>query len=95
MRLRWLPEAWEDIQRLFEFLVDESPLAAERVVGLIDGGANRLLELPEIGRPMDDGSQRREIYLPFGANAYVLRYRLDGNIVVVIRVWHSREERER
>ncbi len=94
MRLRWLPEAWEDVQRLFEFLVDKDPLAAERVVALIDGGANRLLDMPEVGQPMNDGSRRRELYLPFGANAYVLRYRLEGNTVVVIRVWHSREQRE-
>jgi len=42
---------------------------------------------------MSDGSKRRELYLPFGNGAYVLRYRLDGDMVVIIRVWHSREHR--
>lgn len=94
MRLRWLPEAWEDIQRLFEFLVDQDPLAAERAMELIGDGANRLLEMPEIGWPMSDDSRRRELYLPFGASAYVIRYRLHDDAVIIVRVWHGRERRE-
>lgn len=49
--------------------------------------------MPEIGKPMNDGTGRRECYLPFGAGAYVLRYQLDGEAIVIIRVWHSREHR--
>ena len=93
MRLIWLPEAREDVERLFEFLVDVNPAAAERAVRLIQQGANRLLEQPELGRPMAVDSFRRELVLPFGVAAYVLRYRLEGDYVVVIRVWHGREER--
>jgi hypothetical protein len=29
---------------------------------------------------------RRALYLPFGSGAYILRWRLEGNTVVVIRV---------
>lgn len=94
MKLRWLPEAWQDIQRLFEFLADKDPDAAARALVVISDGADRLLELPEIGWPMNDDTRRRELYLPFGAGAYVLRYRLDGEAIIVIRVWHSRERRD-
>ena len=31
--------------------------------------------------------------IPFGIGAYVLRYRIHDETVVVIRVWHSREVR--
>lgn len=45
--------------------------------------------------PLSDDTGRRELFLPFGAGSYVLRYRLDASgSVVVIRVWHSRENRE-
>lgn len=94
MKLHWLPEAWETLQRRFAFLVDKDPDAAIRAIKLITSGADNLLDMPEIGWPMDDDGQRRELYLPFGANAYVLRYRLDGEAIVIIRVWHGREERE-
>jgi plasmid stabilization system protein ParE len=43
---------------------------------------------------MDDDTGRRELFIPFGAGAYVLRYRIDRDTVIVIRVWHSREARE-
>jgi plasmid stabilization system protein ParE len=38
---------------------------------------------------------RRELIVPFGSGAYVLRYRLDTatDTVIIIRVWHSRELR--
>jgi plasmid stabilization system protein ParE len=91
--LVWLPEAREDIERLFTFLVEVNPAAAERAVRLIQQGAADLLAQPEIGRPMGDESERRELSLPFGAGAYVLRYRVAGEAIVVIRVRHGREAR--
>lgn len=42
---------------------------------------------------MNDDTDRREIFLAFGAGAYVLRYRIDGDTVVILRTWHSREKR--
>lgn len=91
--LVWLPEAREDIGRLFELLVDVNPVAAAAAIRLIQQGAERLIEHPELGRPMDDTTRRRELVLPFGATAYVLRYRLEGEHIIIIRVWHGREER--
>ena len=41
---------------------------------------------------MGDDTDRRELLVLFGAGAYVLRYRVHRDAVVIIRVWHSREE---
>ncbi len=41
--------------------------------------------MPEIGRPVSDDIERRELYLPFGADARVLRYRIHNAHAVVIR----------
>lgn len=91
----WLPEALRDIERLHDFLQEKSPQAARRVAQTILEGAELLDGAPEAGRPLFDGTGRRELFLPFGAGSYVLRYRLDASgSVVVIRVWHSRENRE-
>lgn len=55
-------------------------------------GADRLQDHPQLGRPLE--GDRREHMIPFGAGAYVLRYKLDpAGDPIVIRVWHSREER--
>jgi plasmid stabilization system protein ParE len=90
--LKWLPEALTDLERLHSFLHDLDPGAAARAAATILDGADRLQQHPHIGRLLDD--DRREWFVPFGVGAYVLRYRLDGEgNPVVIRVWHSREDR--
>ena len=91
--LYWLPEAQNDIQRLHEFLHEKNAEAAQRMVNTILDGADKLLSFPEIGKPLNDELKRRELFLSFGGGSYVLRYRLDGENIVVIRVWHSRELR--
>jgi len=93
MHLVWLPETRDDILRLYDFLVDVNPRAAARALQAIMRGADMLMKNPEMGRPMSDGTQRRELFVPFGASAYVLRYRIKSETIVVIRVWHGREER--
>ena len=79
--------------RLYDFLAEKSPDAAARAMELILDGAESLEMMPDMGKPMNDETGRRELYLPFGASAYILRYKLDGAVVVIIRVWHSREIR--
>lgn len=91
----WLPAALADVERLHAFLQEKSPTAAMRAAQTILDGARLLESAPEAGRPMNDDTGRRELFLAFGAGAYVLRYQCDAaGTVVVIRVWHARENRE-
>lgn len=92
-KIIWLPEALEDIQRLRLFLEDKNPTAADRAGRVLQTGAKRLIDFQEIGNPMNDGTGRRESFLPFGAGSYVLRYMIDNKTIVIIRVWHSKEQR--
>jgi toxin ParE1/3/4 len=90
----WLPEALEDTSRLRQFLADQSPTAAARAGQVIQAGTKRLADFPEIGQPMDDGTNRRELFLPFGAGGYILRYIIDDHSVVIIRAWQTKEKRD-
>ncbi|NOT13603.1 MAG: type II toxin-antitoxin system RelE/ParE family toxin [Methylococcaceae bacterium] len=89
----WLPEALEDTRRLRLFLEDKSPTAAARAGRVIQTGANRLADFPEIGHPMNDGTDRRELFLPFGTGGTILRYIIDEQTVVIVRAWHTKEKR--
>ena len=92
--IKWLPEALDDVQRLYEFLHDKDIEAAQRATACVLEGSTLLKASPRIGRPMPDETGRRELFVAFGAGAYVLRYMLeDERSVVVIRVWHSKEHR--
>ncbi|MGH7916868.1 MAG: type II toxin-antitoxin system RelE/ParE family toxin [Candidatus Binataceae bacterium] len=93
-RLIWLPEAVEDLERLRVFLRSRSPNAARRVARRILEAVKILETYPEAGKPVEDPPGFRDLFIPFGAGGYVLRYRIqEGGDVVVIRVWHSREDR--
>jgi plasmid stabilization system protein ParE len=94
--LRLAPDAVQDLVRLRALLGEKSSTAAERAAARILQVASLLVEQPELGRPVEDDELPglREILAPFGGGAYVLRYRIDADAVVIARVWHSREERE-
>jgi plasmid stabilization system protein ParE len=92
-RLIWLPEALEDIARLDAFLRLKSPEAAARSARTILDAVRDLQDFPERGRPSDLAEGFRDLIVPFGRNAYVLRYRIDRSLVVIVRLWHGREDR--
>ena len=93
--VKWLPEALSDFERLHEFVHSHSPDAAARAARTLLDGAQLLRTSLALGRLLPDDSERRELFLPFGAGAYVLRYRLhQPATIVIIRIWHSRENRD-
>jgi plasmid stabilization system protein ParE len=93
-KVKWLPEAITDTERLYTFLKDKDIEAAARAANCILEGARLLATSPRVGHPMPDETGRRELFVAFGAGAYVLRYMLESvDIAVVIRVWHSKENR--
>jgi plasmid stabilization system protein ParE len=93
-KLVWRERALEDIARLYDFLFDKSEEAAAKAAQVILRGSSLLEESPRLGRPMADGTGRRELFIPFRAGFYVLRYFLTNNVVIIVRVWHGREDRK-
>lgn len=91
--IAWLPEARGDLQRLYDFIARHSPEAAARAVQAIVAGVDGLADFPEQGRPWEPDTAYRELIVPFGARGYVVRYRVLGARVVIVRVWHGLEER--
>lgn len=93
-RIRWHPDARDDIVRLRDFLRSKYPEAAARAVRTIMDGATLLESAPRLGRPMADGTERRELSVNFGSGAYILRYIVEeDDTLVILRVKHSREQR--
>ena len=91
-RLIWSPQALRDVQRLHRFLAPKNMDAAKRAVGLIRKGI-KIIELqPGIGRPIADMEpEYREWLIEFSASGYVAKYRLEGDMAVVLAVRHQKE----
>jgi plasmid stabilization system protein ParE len=87
--------AIRDIERLRAFLADENPATAQRAVTALSVAIQSLDALPDRGRPSSLPGAR-ELIVPFGRSAYVLRYVHNAarNEVVILRIWHGREARD-
>ncbi len=91
-RLIWTPQALADVQRLYRFLASKNIDAARRAVQAIRQGVKVLTLQPGMGRPIDDlPSEFREWLIDFGDSGYVARYRLEGDVIVVLAVRHQKE----
>jgi plasmid stabilization system protein ParE len=88
------PAALADIERLREFLRDKNPTAAQRAIATLSRAIRSLENAPERGRPAGT-PEIRELIVPFGRSAYILRYAHDrlGQEVIILRLWHGREAR--
>ncbi len=98
MQLQFSRQYDHDLDRLYAFLIDNKATlkTADRALLTIKDAAKSLLTSPEIGTSLGDAFDRRELYIRFGKNGYTLRYvpDYDANVIRVLRVWHSREDRE-
>jgi plasmid stabilization system protein ParE len=84
-----------DIERLRAFLATRNPAAAQRVVTVLSRAIQSLGTLADRGRPSAVPGAR-ELIVPLGRSAYVLRYVHDAlsEEVVILRIWHGREARD-
>ncbi len=92
-RLVFAPGALHDLDRLAEFLLEQSPADAVSTGPLISSALSVLKEHPMIGRPTDAGL--RELLISRGRSGYVALYRYDpaSDTVVALAIRHQRERR--
>ena len=85
------PRALDDLDRLADFLLEQSQRAARETGPLILDGLQALKRHPLVGRPVEEGL--RELLISRGRSGYVALYRYDpaADAVLVLRVRHQRE----
>lgn len=92
MQVRWTAEARSDLVRLYEFLSPVNRRAAARAVqSLQSAPARLLLHNPRLGARAEDFDPREVRRLFVGD--YELRYEIRGEVIIVVRLWHTREAR--
>jgi plasmid stabilization system protein ParE len=91
-RVELTRRAHADLGRLRRWLADKNPEAAERAARAIIDGLMGLGVFPLMGARAASGGGR-ELAIDFGRDGYVARYRVDGDRVVVTRIFHAREQR--
>lgn len=91
LRVRFTRDAVGDRERLEQFLAEQNSSAAERAMDVIADAVRQLSAYPRSGVDLGNGFYR--LVVRFGTAGYELRYRLDDGDVIVVRVFHTREDR--
>jgi len=90
-RLIYSVQAFTDLERLIDFLVESYPAAALKTVQLIEEAVTLLRNHPLLGRPVEEGMQ--ELIISRGQTGYVALYSFEAahDAVLILAVRHQRE----
>jgi toxin ParE1/3/4 len=78
-----------DREAIFDYLEADSPRAAVLIDDRIEAHVELLIDTPEIGRPgRVEGT--RELVVP--RTPYIAAYRVEGEMVTILRVLHGARE---
>lgn len=91
MELKWTNKASSDLERLYNFLAQVNKSAAAKAIKTLTKAPTSLLTNPRIGEQLFQFESRevRRIFV----REYEIRYEIQGSIIYVLRLWHTREER--
>jgi plasmid stabilization system protein ParE len=91
MKVVWTDHASQDLDRLYDFLSQFSPRAADQLVVQLISAPEVLLRTPRLGQRVErEGPEEVRRIL---VRDYELRYEVRADQIVVLRIWHTREER--
>ena len=92
-RIRFTPDAEDDLLRLFDFLLEKDIDAAERANAAIEEGIRLLSYSPFSCRKAGDNPLVRELIIPFGSAGCVALFEIEGPATVtILAVRHQRED---
>lgn len=91
MKICWTSKASSDLVRLHDHLKPVAPDAAARVVQQLARAPLKLVDYPRIGEKLEAYAPREVRRIRVGN--YELRYEIAERTIIVLRLWHCRENR--
>ena len=86
MIIVWRRQAEQDLQRIFDFILDHDASAAHRVGERIERRAAQLCNHPQMGRPGRIAGTRE---LVVAGTPYIIVYRQAGSQIDILAVLHA------
>jgi toxin ParE1/3/4 len=86
VRVRWLSIALTNLDEEAEYIAEDDPAAAGRVVQRIFRAVDLLEKNPALGRPGRVAGTRE---LVVAETPYIIPYRVRGKVVEILRVFHA------
>jgi len=89
MELRWTEAAAADLECIADYLSENTPLHAARIVRAIYESPMQLLDFPALGRPGKVEGTRELVLRPL---PYVVVYVPGSDVIHVARILHSAQK---
>ncbi|WP_151705375.1 type II toxin-antitoxin system RelE/ParE family toxin [Nitrincola alkalilacustris] len=85
----WEEKSLEDREKIFEYLYEFNPVAAEKTDNIIEAKVESLLEQPLIG-VQREGLRGRLLIIP--EISMIVSYWVDGSVIRIMRVLHQKQK---
>jgi plasmid stabilization system protein ParE len=89
----WTPAAVADVERQYRYLEPRDPDAAKRAIQAVLRAGDSLEENPRRGTIIQQTQGLRKLQVPFGKYGFVLHYIILEQEVLILRVYHGRQNR--
>jgi toxin ParE1/3/4 len=89
MQLRWSEEAANDLERITNYLFEQTPQHAPELVRAIYKAPSALLTFPHRGRPGKNESTRELVLSPL---PYIVVYRIAADAIHILPILHGAQK---
>jgi plasmid stabilization system protein ParE len=89
----WTKPALNDIEQLISYLLEVNPEVAQQIAQSIRKAGDSLSSNPKRGVMVQDVNGVRKLRVPFGRSSFVIHYAVLDDEVVILRVYHGRQNR--
>lgn len=89
MQLRWSEEAASDLERITNYLFEETPQHASELVRAIYKAPSGLLTFPQRGRHGRKNGTRELVLSPL---PYIIVYRIADDAIHILRILHGAQK---
>ncbi|WP_347332705.1 type II toxin-antitoxin system RelE/ParE family toxin [Marinimicrobium locisalis] len=89
MKVTYTARAGRDFARLRDFIRQKNPQAAQKAGRQLKKNIQTLVDQPQMGTPVEELENFRELV----ARDYIVRYRVLSDEIVILNIWHGKEDR--
>jgi addiction module RelE/StbE family toxin len=89
MKVAYTARAGRDFIRLRDFIRKKNPQAAQKASRQLKKNIDALVSQPQMGTPVKELEDFRELV----ARDYIVRYRVLSDEIVILNIWHGKEDR--
>jgi addiction module RelE/StbE family toxin len=90
VKIIWTQTARHDLENLRDYILEHDPGAASRIAAAIHHSVDTLMQFPARGRPGRLPGTRELVVV---GTPYVVPYKLEGDVLVIVAVLHGAQRR--